>query len=46
MQEHLFSHFSIAGQDGFLNGVSITKTDPFDPLQRKITGDKHLQTQY
>ena len=35
MQEHLFSHFSIAGQDGFLNGVSITKTDPFDPFQRK-----------
>ena len=38
MQEHLFSHFSMAGHNGFLNDVSITlidKTDPSDPLQRK-----------
>ena len=38
MQEHLFSHFSMAGHDGFLNDVSITfidKTDPSDPLQRE-----------
>ena len=38
MQEHLFSHFSMAGHDGFLNDVSITfidKTDPSDPLRRK-----------
>ena len=38
MQEHLFSHFSMAGHDGFLNNVSITfidKIDPSDPLQRE-----------
>ena len=38
MQEHLFSNFSIAGHDEFLNDVSITfidKTDPSDPLQRE-----------
>ena len=46
MQEHLFSHFSLAGHDGFLNNVSITfidKTDPSDRLGKKITGDKHLK---
>ena len=45
MQEHLFSHFSMAGHDRFLNDDSITfidKTDPFDPLW-KITEDKHLK---
>ena len=38
MQEHLFSHFSMAGHNQFLNNVSITfndKTDPSDPLQRE-----------
>ena len=38
MQEHLFSHFSLAGHDGFFNNVSITfidKTDPSDPLRRE-----------
>ena len=38
MQEHLFSHFSMVGHDGFLNDVSITfinKTDPSDPLRRE-----------
>ena len=38
MHEHLFSHFSMAGHDGFLNDVSITfmdKTDPSDPLWRQ-----------
>ena len=37
MQEHLFSHFSIADHDGFLNDVSISfidKTDPSDPSWR------------
>ena len=38
-QEHLFSHFSLAGHDGFLNDVSVTlidKTDPSDdPLRRE-----------
>ena len=36
LQEHLFSHFSMAGHDGFLNDVSITfidKTDQSDPLR-------------
>ena len=44
MQEHLFSYFSMAGQDRILNNVSITfidKTDPFDPLRR---GDYWRQT--
>ena len=38
MQVHLFSHFSMAGHDGFLNDVSITfidKTGPSDLLQRE-----------
>ena len=38
MQEHLFSHFSMACHDGFLNDASITfidKTDPCDPLRRE-----------
>ena len=38
MQEHLFSLFSMAGHDRFLNDVSLTfidKTDPSDPLQRE-----------
>ena len=38
MQEYLFSHFSMAGYDGFLKDVSITfidKTDPSDPLRRE-----------
>ena len=38
MQEHLFSHFSVAGRGGFSNDVSITfidKTDSSDPLRRK-----------
>ena len=35
-QEHLFSHFSMAGHNGFLSDVSITsidKTDSSDPLR-------------
>ena len=38
MQEHLFSHFSMAGHDEFLNDVSITfidKTDPSDTLRKE-----------
>ena len=38
MKEHPFSHFSMAGQHGFLNDVSITfidKIDPSDPLWRE-----------
>ena len=38
MQEYLFSHFSMVGNDGFLNDVSITfinKTNPSDPLRRE-----------
>ena len=38
MQQHLSSHFSMAGHDGFLNDVSITfidKTDSSDPLRRE-----------
>ena len=38
MQEYLFSHFSMAGYDGFLKDVSITfidKNDPSDPLRRE-----------
>ena len=38
MEENLFSHFSMAGHDGFLNDVFtafIDKTDPSDPLRRE-----------
>ena len=38
MQEHLFSHFSMAGHNGFLSDVCITfidKTDLSDPLPRE-----------
>ena len=38
IQEHLFSHFSMAGHDGFLNDVSVTfidKTDLTGPLRRE-----------
>ena len=37
MQEQLFSYFSMADHDGFLNDVSIKlidKTNPSDPLPR------------
>ena len=47
MQEHLFSHFSLEGHDGFLNDVSITfidKTDPSDPLQREDYRRQTLKT--
>ena len=36
MQEHLFSHFSMAGHDGFLNDVSITFIDKTDPSDRSL----------
>ena len=38
MQEHLFSHFSMAGHNRFLNSVSLTfidKTDLSIPLRRE-----------
>ena len=47
MQEHLCSHFSIAGHDGFLNDVSITfidNIDPSDPLRRKDYWRQTLKT--
>ena len=47
MQEHLFSHFSMAGHNGFLNDVSITfidKTDPSDPLRREDYWRQTLKT--
>ena len=47
MQEHLFSNFSIAGHDEFLNDVSITfidKTDPSDPLRREDYWRQTLKT--
>ena len=47
MQEHLFSHFSMADHDGFLNDVFITfidKTDPSDPLRREDYRRQTLKT--
>ena len=47
MQEHLFSHFSMADHDGFLNNISVTfidKTDPFDPLRIEDYWRKTLKT--
>ena len=47
MQEHLFSHFLIAGQDEILNDVSITfidKTDPSDSLRREHYWRQTLKT--
>ena len=47
MQEHLFSHFSMAGQDRFLNNVFIIfidKTDPSDPLWREDYWTQKLKT--
>ena len=47
MLEHLFSHFSVAGHNRFLNEVSVTfidKTDPSDPLQRKDYWRQTLKT--
>ena len=47
MQEHLFSHFSMAGHNGFLIDVSITfidKTDPSDPLRREDYWRETLKT--
>ena len=47
MQEHLFSHFSVADHGGFLNDVSVTfidKTDPSDPLWRKDYWRQTLKT--
>ena len=47
MQEHLFSHFSMLGHDGFLNDVFITfidKTDPSDPLRREHYRRQTLKT--
>ena len=47
MQEHLFSHFSMAGHYGFSNDVSITfidKTDLFDPLRREDYWRQTLKT--
>ena len=47
MQEHLFSHFSMASHDGFFDDVSITFTDktyPFDPLRRENYWRQTLKT--
>ena len=47
MQEHFFTHFSMAGHDGFLNDVSITfidKTDPSDPLRKEDYSRQTLKT--
>ena len=47
MQEHLFSYFSMAGHDGFLNDVSTTfieKADSSDPLQREDYWKQTLKT--
>ena len=47
MQEYLFSHFSMAGHDGFFKDDTITfidKTDPSDPLWRKDYWRKTLKT--
>ena len=47
MQEYLFSHFSMAGHDGFLKDVSITfsdKTHPSDPLRREDYCRQTLKT--
>ena len=47
MQELLFSHFSIAGHDRFLNDVSITlidNIDPPDPLRREDYWRQTLKT--
>ena len=47
MEEHLFSHFSMAGHDGFLNDVSITfidKTDPSGPLRKEDYWRQTLKT--
>ena len=47
MREHLFSHFSMAGHDGFLNNISMTfinKTDPSDPLEREDYWRQTLKT--
>ena len=47
MQEHLFSHFSMAAHDWFLNDVSVTfidKTDPSDPLRREDYWRQALKT--
>ena len=47
MQEHLSSHFSLKGHDGFLNDVSITfidKTGPSDPLPREDYWRQTLKT--
>ena len=46
MQEHLFSHFSMAGHSRFLSNVSITfidKTDPSDPLRREDYWRQYLK---
>ena len=46
MQEHLFEHFNEEGHHGFLEDVSITfidKTDPSEPLKKKITGNVFLR---
>ena len=45
MQKHL--HFPMAGQEGFLNDVSIAlieKTDPSDPLRREDYWRQTLKT--
>ena len=47
MQEHLFSHFSMASHGGLLNDVSITfsdKTDPSDRLGREDYWKQTLKT--
>ena len=45
MQEQLLSHFSMAGQDGFLNDVSIilTRLVYLILYGEEITGDKRLK---
>ena len=50
MQEHLFSHFSMADHDGFLSDASIKfidktdPSDPSDPLRREHYWRQTLKT--
>ena len=47
MNEYLISHFSMAGHDGFLKGVSITfidKTDPSGSLRGEDSCTQTLKT--
>ena len=47
MQEHLYRHFSIPGNRGFLDDVSVTlidKTDGSDPKKQEDYWMKTLKT--